>query len=180
MMSKGTFRRLRVRQFRREQRGVAAIEFAVGLLVLLLFIFGIINLGDLALTQYAMNHGVAAAARYAAIEASNGISANGPVTSSTTVVASECPTESEIQKSFDSNAAPPFTSQNPAPQVSVNWWGTMSPCGGTNLASPPPGGGVRVSVLYKWTPIAAGGLFGNPSVTLAATQSVAVMMAPGG
>lgn len=180
MTSTGILRRLRARQFRHEQKGVAAIEFAISLTVLLLFVFGIINLGDLALTQYAMDHGVAAAARYAAIAASNGISANGPVTSSTTVVASECPTQAEVQKSFDSNARPPFTSQNPAPEVVINWWGTMNPCGGTNLATPPAGGGVQVSARYKWTPIAAGGLFGNPSVTLGATQSVTVMMAPGG
>jgi Flp pilus assembly pilin Flp len=51
-----------VRRFRRARRGAAAIEFAIGATVLFIFIFGIINLGFLALTENGLQNGVANAA----------------------------------------------------------------------------------------------------------------------
>ena len=46
-----------VRQFGRARRAVAAIEFAIGASLLFAFIFGIINLGFLALTENGLQNG---------------------------------------------------------------------------------------------------------------------------
>lgn len=161
----------------RDRSGATAVEFAVCLMALLIFIFAIINLGDLALTVYALNRGVAHSANYAALQASDNIAAAGPVQSTGTVTAAECPGSSAVQSQFAAVATPPYSATNPPPTVAVDWWGTMAICGGQTVTSPPLGGGVTVTVKAPWSPLALSGLFGG-ALTLSASQSVPVPLAP--
>lgn len=163
--------------FGRDRSGATAVEFAICLLALVLFVFAIVNLGDLGLTVYALDRGVAESANYAALQASDNIAAAGPVQANGTVTTAECPAPTAIQAKFSAAAAPPYSAQNPAPPLTVDWWGTMAVCGGATVASPPPGGGVTVSVNAPWSPLALAGLFGG-ALTLSASQSVSVPLAP--
>ncbi|HQU00970.1 MAG TPA: hypothetical protein PLI12_00810 [Acetobacteraceae bacterium] len=54
----GSHGRVPIRGLLRDKRAVAAIEFAIGGSVLIFFMFAIINIGDLALTLSALEHGV--------------------------------------------------------------------------------------------------------------------------
>lgn len=160
--------------------GTAAIEFAVGSVAFLMFVFAVINIGYFAFADYSLNRAVAVAARHAAIDASVLIAAQGPLSSGYTVTASACPGTTTIQQIFDKAAAPLWSSANPWPAVDVNWWGTMAPCSGqtpTIDVTQPPGGGVTVSVSAPWSLI-AGNLFGIGSFTLSARQSMPVILSP--
>lgn len=165
-------------RLRKDDKGVTAVEMAIGITALFLFSFFIINVGDLAFTEYALNRAVVAAAHYAAVQASDNIGSTGTVSSTTPVTAADCPVQSNIQNVFDQIAAPPYSSDNPPPAVQVSWWGTMNPCGGTQPVAVPPGGGVTISVTASWEPIAAPGLFPIGTITLGASQTVPVMLAP--
>jgi hypothetical protein len=167
----------RARQFRRARRGVAAIEFAIGATVLFIFIFGIINLGFLALTENGLQNGVGNAARVASADASDIMStvANGGTPPTT------CPdlptTGNAVQQAFDAGASPPFNGGN-APNVTTNWYGPASglPSGCSPSTSNPAAttNYVTVSVTYKWVPIAMPYLFNN-GITLTASDTEAVM-----
>jgi len=174
MMAVKTF----LKKFKNDENGVTAIEMAIGITALFLFSFFIINVGDLAFTEYSINRAVVAAAHYAAVQASDKIGSSGTVTTTTAITSADCPSQSDVQNAFDQAAAPPYSSTDPAPAIQISWWGTMNPCGGTQPAAVPPGGGVTVSVKAAWEPIAAPRLFPIGTITLGATQSLSVMLAP--
>lgn len=162
------------RRFRRARRGAAAIEFAIGATVLFIFIFGIINLGFLALTENGLQNGVANAARVASADASDIMStvANGGTPPTT------CPdlptTSSAVQQAFDAGASPPFNGSN-APNVTVQWYGPTSGlpsgCVSQNTAT---SNYVTVSISYFWKPVALAYLFNN-GIQLTASDTEAVM-----
>lgn len=56
-----------VRSLRRDMRGVAAVEFAVALPVLLLFVYGIFQLGVVLQANAGMQHALGEGARYATL-----------------------------------------------------------------------------------------------------------------
>jgi Flp pilus assembly pilin Flp len=60
-------RRLRLSGLQREEKGVGAVEFALVAPVLLLLIFGILQLGTLFLANHGLRNAVAEGARYATI-----------------------------------------------------------------------------------------------------------------
>ena len=169
----------RVRQFGRARRAVAAIEFAIGASLLFAFIFGIINLGFLALTENGLQNGVANAARVASADASDilAATANGGTPPNT------CPYSSSpnnaVQNAFDAGAAPPFNAQT-VQQVNLNvqWYGPTSGlpsgCGSSGSAS---SNYVTVTASYNWVPIALPYLFNN-GIHLTASDTEPVM-APG-
>ncbi len=72
-------RLLRARRAIREERGAAAVEFALIALVLFLLLFGIINFGVLLSQQLALNHAVREGARAAVVQ-STGQNASGDPT----------------------------------------------------------------------------------------------------
>lgn len=165
----------------RTDSGTAAIEFAVGSVAFLMFVFAVINIGDFAFTDYSLNRAVEVAARHAAIDASVLIAAQGPLSVGYTVTANACPDTKTIQQAFDKAASPPWSSANPWPSVAVTWWGTMAACSGqgaTTDPAQPPGGGVTVSASAPWSVI-AGNLFGVGSFTLSARQTMPVILSPG-
>ena len=152
------------------RRGTAAIEFAIGGMTLLLFFFLLIDLGDLAVTQYSLDNGVGVSARYAAVLASNAIYSSNGMSGAT------CPNTSLIQSAFDAAAAPMIPSSS-APEISVDWSGTMTKvCGGSSTA-PTPGGWVTVSAAYVWKPLVFANVFSSV-INLKATYSYDVMLAP--
>jgi len=157
---------------------VSAIEFAIGAPLLFLFMLGIVNLGDLAMTDYAVNNGIIFAARAASIEASNGLAASSTIVGN----ASICPTTQHIQDVFDA-ALLPGIGGTVAPTISMSWGGTMnvappngSGCAPAATTTPAtaalPGGWVTVSATYTWMPIAVGFLFGSLNLTAQATDQV--------
>lgn len=165
---------------RRSDSGTAAIEFAVGSVAFLAFVFAVINIGYFAFSVYALNRAVAVAARYAAIEASVLISAQGPLGSSFTVGSADCPTTLSVQQAFQNAASPPWPGVNPWPTVTVSWWGSMAVCSAGSSSSSstqPPGGGVTVSATAPWS-VLAGGLVGVNTITLNASQSASVALSP--
>lgn len=162
-----------------QDSGTAAIEFAVGAVAFLMFVFAIINVSYFAFAAYSLNRAVEVAARRAAIDASVLIAAQGPLSAGYTVTAKDCPSTATIQRAFDAAATPPWSKANPWPSVSATWWGTMAACSGqasSSKAAPAPGGGVTVSASAPWS-IIAGDLFGIRTITLSARQSMPVILA---
>ncbi len=166
----------RLNQFlpwRIDQRGVAALEFAVGAPLLFLFMFGLINLGYLGLADYALNQGVIVAARAASVETSNGLAAAPTVVGNATV----CPTQPHIQSIFTS-AATPGIPQTQMPSIAMSWGGSMSAvCSPASTTVSLAGGWVQVSANYNWVPLIGGFLFGN-GFPISATATDQVMLAP--
>ncbi len=68
---------LRVRGFRRDVRGVAAVEFALLTPVFCLLMAGVIDLGGALFTKFKLDSAVTAGANYAQVNASNVNSTNG-------------------------------------------------------------------------------------------------------
>jgi hypothetical protein len=161
-----------------DRRAVSAVEFAIGAPLFFLFLFGVIDLGSLGLSYYALNQGVISAARGASVEMSNGFAASPGVVGS----ASICPSQAHVQTIFD-NGATPGIPAGVMPTISMWWGGSLnSTCPST--ASPPSGslpldtgGWVQVSAQYKWTPMIGGYLFGD-GFSINATATDQVMLAP--
>ena len=148
-----------------DTRGVAAIEFAISGLALFLFLFGIMNLGELGFTIIALQRGVQQAARYASVATSVAL-ANG------TAANYACTTQADAQTQFANAVSPPFSTAN-APAISISWGGSLAACSnnaGTGI------GTVTVSAHYQWYPIGMIGVFTN-GISLAPTETLAVMNA---
>ena len=156
-----------------DQRGVAALEFAIGAPLLFLFMFGLINLGYLGLADYALNQGVIVAARAASVETSNGLAAAPTVVGNATV----CPTQPHIQSIF-AGAATPGIPQTQMPSIALSWGGSMGAvCSPAATTISLAGGWVQVSANYNWVPLIGGFLFGN-GFPISATATDQVMLAP--
>lgn len=140
----------------RECSAVAAIEFAIEAPLFFLLIFGIINASDLAYTDYAVNRGVIASARFASVAATNSYVAfaNGSTSSY------QCPSSSDVRTSF-LNATGPLIHADSLTGFGLSWGGTLGPSCGSGLAiSTTPGEWVTVSVQYLWTPLVVGSVLG--------------------
>jgi hypothetical protein len=120
---------------------MAAVEFALSGVALMLFIFGIVNLGMLGFSISALNHAVQQAARTAAVQAAANYVSTGTYT---------CPSASTIGGYFDKYAEPPFTSSqatNTPMKLSAIW--TNNGASSTGLQDLY----LTLTVTYNWRPI---------------------------
>lgn len=159
-----------IRGLLRDNRAVAAIEFAIGGSVLIFFMFAIINIGDLALTLSALEHGVQQASRYASVTTSNAIGAG---------TLPGCTATSAVQSAFAAAVQPPIPTAG-IPNVSVAWGGSLAatcgvlPGASVDKTTGPSGGWVTVNVAYTWVPIGLPNVFGQ-GFPLNATDTAAVI-----
>lgn len=140
----------------RQCSAVAAIEFAIEAPAFFLMIFGIINVTDLAYTEYAINKGAIASARYASVAATDAYvaQANG------SNPAYQCASSSDVRASF-LNATGPLIDPGSLTGFGLKWGGTLGPvCGSGVVLSSTPGEWVTVSVQYLWTPLVVGSALG--------------------
>jgi Flp pilus assembly protein TadG len=150
--------------FARARRAAAAVEFAICGLALLLFIFGILNLGLLGLSLSALARGVQSAARAAAVYTSAQYANTGAFT---------CPSPGTIVTDFNNASSPALPSAGTVngsnPLVTVTWTNN-----GTNgEAGDPPGLYLTLTGSYRWSPIGFNGLF--PGIPLSITTVTTVM-----
>jgi len=151
------------RAFARDRRGTTTVEFAVNAMVLLLFLFGIINLGDLGLTVGTMKRAVEATVRTATVQTSAAIAQSGNPAA--------CATAAQIIADFNSIASPILP---PASAASVSGYPTIS-YSWTNatVATPTPGTTLAVTATFRWVPLGLSSSFGpGIPLTITATQLV--------
>lgn len=152
------------RAFARARRAGAAVEFAICGLALLLFIFGIVNLGLLGMTVSALARGVQSAARTAAVDTSAQLANAG---------AFACPSASAIVTDFNNAVGPVLPSAGDAsgsnPRLTITWTDN----GTSSIAGDPPGLFLTLTAAYQWSPVGFSGLF--PSIPLNITTVATVM-----
>lgn len=166
------------KKFIDDTRSVAAVEFAVGSMVIFLFMFSIINLGSLALDDYGLWHAVSVSGREISAKTDLLLSQSSSVTSRSEITSADCPSSTEIQSDFAASASPVFASAS-LPSLSVSWWGSLVSCGtASSISNVPPGGGLLLSASYPWVAVAAPGLFPAWRLTLTASLIVPVIQAP--
>jgi len=147
--------------FGRQRRAVAAVEFALVGMALVMFLMIIVNVGMLGLTLGALVHGVQSAARAAAVQTADNYATNGSIS---------CPTQSAIIGYFNQYADPPLppaTGATSNPGVTATW----SDNGNDTVTTEPPGVYLTLTATDKWVPIgfAAFGTGINLSITTVAT-----------
>jgi Flp pilus assembly protein TadG len=142
-----------------DRRGLASVEFALCCLMLMIFLFGIINVGDFALVYGTMRHGALQAARTAAVQTGVQIAQTGN--------AGDCVTNAQVTGFFNGYAnmvMPGAGSGAMAPVLRTAWTNNTA----ANAVS---GTFVTVTVNYLWTPVGMPGGTGIP-VSVAATDMV--------
>jgi Flp pilus assembly protein TadG len=152
------------RAFARARQGAAAVEFAICGLALLLFIFGIVNLGLLGMSLSALARGVQSAARAAAVYASAQYANEGTFT---------CPSDSTIVTEFNNATGPALPGAGDAngsnPRLTITWTNN----GTSSNAGDPPGLYLTLTGTYRWSPIGFNRVF--PSIPLRITTVTTVM-----
>lgn len=152
-----------VASFARDRTAASSLEFSVNALVLLLFLFGIVNLGDLGLTINTMKHAVQEAVRAAAIQTSAGITQTGNP--------ADCTTAAQIVADFNNAAGPilpPASTTNTAgyPTISYSWTNATA-------ANPTPGTTLSVTAVYNWVPLGMSQSFGaGVALSISSSQLV--------
>jgi len=143
-----------------DSRALASVEFALCCLMLTIFLFGIINLGDFALVYGTMRHGAVGAARTAAVQTGLQIAQTGNT--------SDCVTHAQVMGYFNGYAGIVMpTAGGPsasAPVLHTAWTNNTA----ANTVS---GTFVTVTVSYLWTPVGMPGGTGIP-VSVAAMGMV--------
>jgi Flp pilus assembly protein TadG len=142
-----------------DRRGLASVEFALCCLLLVIFLFGIINVGDFALVYGTMRHGALSAARTAAVQTGVQIAQTGNT--------GDCVTNAQVTGFFNGYASmvmPGVGSSAMAPVLRTAWTNNTA----ANAVS---GTFVTVTVNYLWTPVGMPGGTGIP-VSVAATDMV--------
>ena len=127
--------RLAVARLAAARRAAMAVEFAIVSLALFIFLFGIINLGDLGLVLGALQRGVQGAARQAAVTAAANLANNAA-----------CPTAAQIQGYFGSYAAPVINTAAATPS-----YGAGSPWVINDATL--PGSYLVMTETYTWKPL---------------------------
>jgi Flp pilus assembly protein TadG len=150
--------------FAQDRGGAAAVEFALNIMVLLLFMFGIINLGDLGLTIGTMERAVQSAVREAAIQTSNAIAQTGNP--------ADCTTAAQLVADFNAIADPilppaTITATQGDPTISYSW-------SNATAANPVPGTVLSVTAAYHWVPLGLSQSFG-PGVPLSISSTQLVI-----
>jgi hypothetical protein len=152
------------RRFAQARQAAAAVEFAICGLALILFIFGIVNLGLLGMSVSALARGVQSAARAAAVNTSAQFANAGAFT---------CPSAGSIVTDFNNAAGPGLPSAGDAsgsnPRLTITWTDN----GTSSIEGDPPGLYLTLTASYQWSPIGFSGLF--PSIPLSITTVATVM-----
>jgi hypothetical protein len=152
------------RSFAQARQAAAAVEFAICGSALLLFIFGIVNLGLLGMSVSALARGVQSAARAAAVDTSAKFANAGAFT---------CPTAGTIVTDFNNAAGPALPGAGSAdgsnPHLTITWTDN----GTSSIEGDPPGLYLTLTASYQWSPIGFSGLF--PSIPLSITTVATVM-----
>lgn len=149
--------------FRRDRNGATTLEFAVNGFVLLLFLFGIINLGDLGLTVGTMKHAVETTVRTATVQTSAALAQTGNPAA--------CATASQIIADFNSVASPILPPASTAiapgfPTISYSWTNATA-------ANPTPGTSLEVTAAFRWAPLGLSTSLGpGVALTISSTQLV--------
>jgi Flp pilus assembly protein TadG len=142
-----------------QTRATAGIEFALNGLVLFLFLFGLINLGDLGLVVSTLKHGVQSAARDAAVQTG--------VQIEQTDNPADCATATQIIGYFNAVTTPIL----PPAAAAANGADPIVQTAWANAAS--PGTMLTVSVSYDWVPLGMTNAF--PAIPITITSSQIVM-----
>jgi Flp pilus assembly protein TadG len=151
------------RQFRGDRRAVASVEFAFSALALFVFMFTIINLGDLGLVLGTMQHGVEIAARAAAVQTEVNLAQSNDL--------GTCATQSQVLASFNSIAAPTLpmaagTVTAGRPDIQDAWTNNAA---GNSVS----GTFLTVTAHYLWMPVGLPFSFGQGvPLSIAVTQMV--------
>ncbi len=142
--------RAQLHRFRTTRRAVAAVEFALTGMAFIAFLIGLLNLGLLGLTMSTMQHCVQAAARTAAVKASN----NYVASLTTSTVKYTCPTASAVAGYFNNFATAPLpagsTSASANPYIQAKWYNNSS---GSSYTGMPPGVLLVLTASYRWAPL---------------------------
>ncbi len=152
-----------VANFAKDRNATSSLEFAVNALALVLFLFGIINLGDLGLTVGTMKRAVQAAVRAATVQTSAAMAQTGSP--------SACATAAQIIADFNGIASPILppasASNNPGyPTISYSWTNATA-------LTQIPGTILTVTVAYRWVPLGMSQNFGpGIPLSIASTQLV--------
>jgi Flp pilus assembly protein TadG len=151
------------RAFTRDRRATTTLEFAVNGLVLLLFLFGIVNLGDLGLTVGTMKRAVEATVRTATVQTSAALAQSGNPAA--------CATAAQIIADFNNIASPILP---PASAVSVSGYPTIAyTWTNATAANPVPGTTLAITASFRWVPLGLSPAFGpGIPLTITATQLV--------
>ncbi|HQU04496.1 MAG TPA: TadE/TadG family type IV pilus assembly protein [Acidocella sp.] len=156
------------KSFYKTKKSAAAVEFALSSLALFLFLLAIVNIGLLGFSISAMEHGVQAAARHAAVDAAHSYE------TSTSPKSFSCDSASTIATYFDGYADPPLPTAGTAttdnPYISATWTNNT---GTTPLTTEPPGEYLKLTATYRWSAIGFPARFG--SITLKYTTVATVM-----
>ncbi len=157
-------RTLQIAGFAKDQDATSSLEFAVNALVLVLFLFGIVNLGDLGLTVGTMKRAVQAAVRTATVQTSAAIAQTGNP--------SACATAAQIIADFNGVASPilpPASASNTPgyPYISYSWTNATT-------LSPTPGTLLTVTAAYRWAPLGMSQTFG-PGIPLSISSTQLVI-----
>ncbi len=128
-----------------QRRAGAASEFALCGLGLFAFILAVVNMGLLGLSLGALERGVQASARQAAVTAANSYASASTYT---------CPTAATVQGYFNGFANPPLPPSvagppNTGPILVITWVNNSS----YSNASQPPGVFITLTATYNWIPL---------------------------
>jgi hypothetical protein len=152
------------RQFAAATRASAAVEFAINGSVFFLFIFGLINLGDLGISVGMMKHSVEVAVREAVVQTGVQFVQNGNV-------AASCATTAQVLGDFNAVAAPVLpaasgSTTDGTPVITAVW-------NNSNAANALVGASLTVTARYTWQPIGMPTAFGaGIPLTITSTEFV--------
>jgi Flp pilus assembly protein TadG len=150
--------------FTKDRDATSSLEFAVNAMALLLFLFGIVNMGDLGLTVGTMKRAVQSAVRTAAVQTSAAMAQTGNPAA--------CATGAQIITDFNNIASPILPPASAAatpgyPAISYNW-------SNATIANPTPGTVLSITASYRWVPLGLSQYFG-PGIPLSISSTQLVI-----
>lgn len=157
------------RRFRRDQTGVAAVEFAMIAPILLLIMVGMMDFGLVLYVRFGLNENISAAANYAILNATNVSAANGatlasnltsviPTTVNVAVTVNNGPTSTRTNGSTTTGGTAANADSCYCPTVSGSTitWGAAQTC-----KTACTGGGLAGKFVSFNASVAHSPLFGN-------------------
>jgi hypothetical protein len=152
------------RRFAANAQASASVEFAINGSVFFLFIFALINLGDLGISVGMMKHSVEVAVREAVVQTGAQFAQNGNT-------AASCATAAQVMSNFNAIASPVLPAATGSltdgtPSVTASW-------NNSNAANSLIGASLTVTARYTWRPIGMPSAFGGGiPITVTSTQFV--------
>jgi Flp pilus assembly protein TadG len=121
----------------RDDRGQSLVEFALSALVLLMLVFGVIEIGRMVLLYTTVSHAARIGTRYAIVHGSDASSPSGPTSDDTTVIG--------VVKNFAGVGGLDTSNLT----VHVNYYSS----GGVSPSCNAPGCWVKVTASYPYDPL---------------------------